>query len=97
MLFQIIFLIKYLRRRLSLVELLAYNSFNKAKLFHKVFIEFYFEQLIIIEQLLVAASETHEFKHMYQMLYVETVFLQFEKFFIMNKQMIPPNISLEYP
>ena len=41
--FQIIFLMKHLRRTLSLEELQAYNSFTKAKLFHRVLKNIYFD------------------------------------------------------
>ena len=75
MLFQIIFIIKYLRRSLSLVELYAYSSFTKTELFHRDLEKI--EQLV--EQLLVAASETREFKHIYQIRKRDSVSLVYER------------------
>ena len=66
--FQIIFFIKYLRS-LSLAELQAYNSFTKAKLFHRVFAEHLcqYQRLSIYQcNVLWLLLKTHAFKHMYQ-------------------------------
>ena len=76
MFFQIIFLIKYLRRSLSLLELQAYtDSFTEFCRTSNLILK----SIYLVEQLLVAAFERRESKHMYQIRKRDSLSLDFEK------------------
>ena len=82
--FQIIFLIKYFRRSLSIVEPQTYSTFTKAELFAEIFKTSISisKSVYFIEQLSVVAYKTREFKHMYQIYKIVSVSLVFEKLLI---------------
>ena len=84
--FQIIFFIKYFRGSLSLVEPQTCSTFTKTELFTEIFKNStsISKSVYFIEQLSVAAYQTREFKHMYQIRKIVSITLVFERLLIMQ-------------